>query len=270
MSGEIETADGFRIGDLEVRCGRHVATMTIDRPKKLNALTAQFWGDMRQVLDRLEARADMRAVVITGAGDRAFSAGGDINGFLELRGKEEIRAYQRDAMDGFLHLERCPLTIIAAVNGLAFGGGCELVMACDIVVAARSAKFSLPEAALGLVPGFGVVRAPEVFGRQMAKYLIATGDSIDAQRALQIGFVQVLAEDEDLMAETMALAERVAARSPKALAAGKRIVNATMDATAVDLSIEEVARLQASSDRARGIEAFLERRTPVFGARQEA
>jgi enoyl-CoA hydratase len=259
----------FRIGYLCVERRNCVATVLMNRPEKLNAMTADFWGDLRRVLDVLAGDRETRVIIITGAGDKAFSAGGDIVGFTQLKTIDEMRAYQVDAMSTFSHVERCPLTIISAVNGLAYGGGCELVFASDIAIAADTATFALPEAALGLVPGFGALRSPDVVGRQMTKFLIATGDSISARRAHEIGIVQGVVPKAGLLTEVQALAERIASRSPLALSVAKRMVNRTIDAAGQDYSVDEITRLQASDDRAQGVAAFLAGRVPVFGVRPD-
>lgn len=266
----MSSKEDFRIGYLAVARNNHVASVMMDRPEKLNAMTPSFWGDLRQVLDVLADDRKTRVIIITGAGEKAFSAGGDIVGFTELKTIEEMRAYQIDAMSTFSHVERSPLTVIAAVNGLAYGGGCELALASDIVIAADTATFALPEAALGLVPGFGVLRSPDVVGRQMTKFLIATGNTIDAHRAFEIGMVQLVVPKNELLAQAQAVAERIAARSPLALSVAKRMINRTIDPASQDYSVEEITRLQASNDRAEGVEAFLARRTPVFAARQDS
>jgi enoyl-CoA hydratase len=259
----------FSIGYLAVERSNDVAVVSMERPEKLNAMTLGFWRDLREVLDLLMADRETRAVVITGAGEKAFSAGGDIVGFTELKTIEEMRNYQIDVMSTFAQLERCPLMVISAVNGLAFGGGFELALASDMVIASETATFALPEAALGLVPGFGALRGPDVIGRQMTKYLIATGEVIDARRALEIGLVQLVVAKHELLSQARQAAARIAARSPLALSVAKRMVNRTIDETAQDYSIREITKLQASQDRAEGVAAFLRRRAPVFGVRQD-
>lgn len=261
---------GFRLGDLAVSIEGHIATITIDRPAKLNALTAAIWADLPAALNRLEAAEDVRAVVITGAGGRAFSAGGDIPGFLSLQTGSEIRDYQEAAMAAFQHVEACPLAIIAAVNGIAFGGGCELVMACDMAIAADHVEFALSEAALGLVPGFGVIRGPEIFGRRMTKYLISTGDRLSAHQAHIMGLVQQVVPANRLMREAMAMATRIAAQSPRAVSTAKRMANRSIDRAAAAYSVDEISALQASPDRAAGIAAFQTRSVPRFPPRPRA
>ena len=259
----------FAVGELAVAVSGRVATVTINRPSKLNALTAGFWQDLPAVLDRLAADERVRAMILTGSGDRAFSAGGDIPGFLSLTTMAEIVSYQEAAMAAFRAVELCPIPVIAAVNGIAFGGGCELVLACDMALAADHARFGLPEARLGLVPGFGAMRGPEVIGRAMTRYLISSGDSIDAQRALTVGLVQWVVAPERLMADATALAERISAQAPNAVSAGKRMVNRTIDADTVAQSVRDLTELQSSADRATGVAAFLAKETPRFTTRAD-
>lgn len=257
---------GFRIGDLDIAISGAVAWVTIDRPAKLNALRSAFWADLREALARLADDSGVGVVLLTGAGDRAFSAGGDIAGFAEMESVAEMRAFQQDAMAGFAAIERCPLTVIAVVNGLALGGGCEITLACDFAIAADTARFAMPEARLGLVPGFGVIRGPDVIGRAMTKYMIATGDMISADRALEIGLVQAVVPVGELKSQAAAWAERIVANSPTALAVGKRLANRGIDQQGFDYSVEAITMLQSHPERAEGVRAFLEKRTPDFRA----
>lgn len=258
-----------RVGDLAVVRDGNVTIVTMDRPQKLNAMTAAFWQDLRSVLDSLATDGHTRVVIITGAGERAFSAGGDIGSFMQLKNIEEMRAYQVDAMAAFAHVENSPLIVIAAVNGMALGGGCELAMASDIVVSADTATYGLPEASLGLIPGFGVLRAPEIIGRQLTKFMISSGATLTANQAYDAGLVQLVVTKDELISQACAIARRIAERSPNALAVGKKMVNKTIDERAFEYSVEQITALQASRDRAEGVAAFLERRKPVFGRRPD-
>ncbi|MDB5581364.1 MAG: Enoyl-CoA hydratase/isomerase family protein [Bradyrhizobium sp.] len=253
-----------RIGYLALSHDGHIATITIDRAEKLNALSNRFWADLRAALAQLAADGSTRVVIITGAGDKAFSVGGDIAGFSEMSGQDAMRRFQIDAMEGFDAVERCPLIVIAAVNGYALGGGCELTLACDVVIASDNARFGMPEAALGLIPGFGAIRAGSVIGVQMTKFLIATCDHIDAQRAYEIGLVQKVVDRKNLMDEARGIAARIVRNSPLALAIGKRLINYDIDRRSVDYSVEAITVLQDSEDRREGVAAFLEKRAPNF------
>lgn len=245
-----------------------VAIVTITRPHKLNAMTRRFYARITATLADLERDGTVRAVVITGAGERAFSAGGDIASLHDLGDLIDRRAYQDEAMRAFLAVERCPLPLIAAVNGLALGGGCELTLACDMVVAADHASFGMPEAHLGLVPGYGVVRAADKIGRSWTKLLVASRRRIDAATALRIGLVEMVVPGAELMSAAMGLAAEIAASSPLALAVGKRVIDRTLSQADLDFTTEALTVLQAGPDVREGTAAFLERRPPVFADRR--
>ncbi|WP_129774629.1 enoyl-CoA hydratase/isomerase family protein [Peristeroidobacter soli] len=249
-----------RVGQLDLARHGAVTLLTIDRVEKHNALTAEFWGDLRRVLGELEADQQTRAIVLTGAGDKAFCAGGDIAGFASLTTLESKRAYQIDAMNGFAALENCPLPVIAAVNGLALGGGCELTLACDSVLASDRATFGMPEAALGLVPGYGVLRAPHVIGRQMTKLMVMASETLDAQQALQAGLVQRVIPHAELLPKALALAEKVASNSAMAHAVGKRLINRGIERAEFDYSVEALTVLQSSAETQQRVRAFIDRR----------
>jgi enoyl-CoA hydratase len=244
-----------------------VALLRINRPSKANALTAVFWPQLRALLDALAARDTVRAVVLTGAGDRAFSAGGDIVAFAELDSPTARRRFVDDCLRTFTAVEECRLPVIAAVNGLALGGGCELALACDIVLAAEHASFGMPEASVGLVPGFGVLRAPAVLGRHTAKLMVLASERISAQRAYELGMVQQVHTAAGLLPAALALGERVAAQAPLAVEVGKRIVNRGVDRGETGYGVEAVAMLYATQDADEGIAAFTQRREPRFEGR---
>lgn len=241
-----------------------VTVLRINRPEKLNALTEAFWPQLRGLLDALTRNAVTRAVVITGGGDRAFSTGGDIVGFGGLDNAAARRAFMAECLETFTAVEDCPLPVIAAVNGWALGGGCELTFACDVVLAAESATFGMPEAGVGLVPGFGVLRAPSVIGRQWTKLMVFAGERISAQRAYELGMVQRVVPDAELLPAALELGERIAAQAPLAIEVGKRIINRGVDRGETGYAVEALAMLYATRDSAEGIRAFTERRTPRF------
>jgi enoyl-CoA hydratase/carnithine racemase len=240
-----------------------VAVVTIDRPEKRNAMSPTFFRELPQVLDLLDGDPTLRAVVLTGAGE-AFSAGGDIASFAELHGTAAVRRHLRLVFDAFHSVERAELPVIAAVNGIAFGGGTELTLACDLVVASERATFSFKEATVGLIPGYGVVRGPAVIGRHWTRWLALTADVIDAAQALEIGLVQKVVPHDDLLEEALAVAERIAQHPPLAVRLGKQFVNRDTGEGLAE-SIEMTALLFTTEDHAEGVAAFVEKRPPVFG-----
>jgi enoyl-CoA hydratase len=252
------------LGQLTIVPRDAVTILRIDRPEKLNALTAAFWGDLQVVLEQLRHDRRTRVIILTGAGDKAFCAGGDINDFAKLTTLAHKRAFQTDAMRGFAALENCPLPVIAAVNGLALGGGCELTLACDIVIASERAQFGMPEAALGLVPGYGVLRAPDVIGRQLTKLMVMAGERLTASQALAAGLVQQVVSHTALLDTALDLAARIAANSSLAHSMGKQLVNRSINRAEFDYSVEALTVLQASDDAREGIAAFQEKRRPRF------
>ncbi|SHN38354.1 enoyl-CoA hydratase/isomerase family protein [Cryptosporangium aurantiacum] len=252
---------------LQVEAGNAVALLTIGDPATLNTMGRTFWAELRDALARLAADGSTRAVILTGAGDKAFSAGGDIGSFAALTDVASKREFQQDCMRTFAAVEESPLPIIAAVNGYAMGGGCELALACDVVVAADTATFAMPETAVGLVPGFGALRAPAVIGRHWTKLMMFTGERVDAATALRIGLAQKVVPAEHLLDAARELAARIATRAPLAVATGKSLVNRGVDRGEFDHSTGALTSLHATADAAEGIAAFLAKRPPRFGGR---
>ena len=246
-----------------------VATITINRPDKRNALNAVVRRELIDALDQLRASDDARVVIITGAGGKAFVAGADIGEFAERTPLE-----QREAMQGrrvFDELAAFPLPTIAMINGFALGGGCELALACDMRVAARSARLGQPEIRLGLIPGGGgTQRLPRLVGTGTALRLILTGELIDAEEAHRIGLVDVLVDDAELNARTLEIARAMAAHSPVALRLAKNAVTAALE-TPLSAGLAQERELFitafASEDRREGVSAFLEKRPPEFTGR---
>jgi enoyl-CoA hydratase/carnithine racemase len=239
-----------------------VARVTLDRPEKLNAQLPTFWGELREVMARAAGDASVRAVIVHGAGP-CFSVGGDIEGLGELGSTTARRQYMADAMAAFQAVENLPKPTIAAVHGHALGGGCELTMVCDVVVADATARFGLPETAVGLFPGLGVVRGSSQVNLHWLKYMILTGEPLTADEARLAGLVNVVVAEGEHLAEAERLAAIIAKRSPLAAAAAKSILGrGSFEGYAH--AIDAVALLQGSEDHAEGVKAFLEKRSPVF------
>lgn len=248
------------------RIDGHVATLTINRPDKLNALNIETRGRIVQELDELAKNDDVRVVVITGAGDKAFVAGADIS---EFEGKSPVDQH-RVMTDSsvFLAVDRFPKPIIAAINGFCLGGGCELAMACDIRIASEGAKLGQPEINLGLLPGGGgTQRLPRLVGMGAALKLLYTGDFIRADEAHRIGLVDEVVPAGDVAARAKELAETIAAKSPVALRLIKQAVRTSLR-TPLDEGLSQEVSLFAlafaSEDMKEGVDAFLNKRKPTF------
>jgi len=244
-----------------------IATLTINRPKALNALNRALVEGMARILRDVRHDPAVRVLIVTGAGDRAFVAGADIAAMSEMstvEGLEFTRLGHR-VMQSF---EDLPIPVIAAVNGFALGGGLELALACDLIMASEKARFGQPEINLGLIPGFGgTQRLPHRIGHARARELIMTGDMFDAKTALEWGLVNRVLAPEALIPETRALAEKIATKSAVALRQAKAALRAsfTMEEDA-GLRFEQNAfgLVFATADRVEGTKAFVEKRPPKW------
>jgi enoyl-CoA hydratase/carnithine racemase len=239
------------------RRGDGTALVMIRRPEKLNAMNRAFFRELPLAMAALDEDPDVAVCVITGEG-RAFSAGGDIADFDALASIRDCRVQVRSALDAFLAVERAETVAIAAVNGIAYGGGTELTLCCDIAFASETARFAFKEITLGLMPGYGLVRAPDVIGRAWTHWLTLTGDVIDAERALAIGLVQQLSAPETVVDDALALAARIAAHPPDALRTAKRFINRHAPAGLME-SVEATALLMSSPEQQQRSREFVER-----------
>ena len=245
----------------EVR--ERVAWITLDRPEKLNAMPRSFYGELRATAAELEADDGVKVVVVHGAG-KCFSVGGDIEDFGNIpEGVAARRAYMREALDGFRAWDELPKPVIAAVHSHALGGGCELTMVCDIVVADETARFGMPESGVGLVPGPGMVRGLAHVNLHWMKYMVLTGLPLSAEEARLAGLVNIVVPEGQHLAEAERLAGIVATRSPLATSVGKGILGKGAWETQEQVA-ESIALLQVGEDFAEGIAAFKERRAPEF------
>lgn len=247
-----------------------VATVTINRPRKLNALNQAVMVRLDQVVAELEGRADVRVVLITGAGDRAFVAGADISELRELD-RASALAFSRSGGAVLRRLERLPQAVVAVVNGFALGGGCELALACDMVIASDKARFGLPEVTLGVIPGFGgTQRLARVAGANNARFWAMGGAIHSAEDALRIGLAQQVVAADELTEAASKLAQTIAAHGPLGVAAVKRVIDTGLD-EALDAGLESEAQAFAalfeSEDRVEGTTAFLDKRKPAFQGR---
>ena len=247
-----------------------VATITVNRPDKLNALDDATIGELDEAIDVVERREDIGGVIVTGAGARAFVAGADIEE-LSVQGPLDGRARARRGQAVFLRFERSRKPVIAAVNGFALGGGCELALACHLRVASENAKFGLPEVKLGIAPGYGgTQRLPRLVGAGRALQLILTGEMIDAVEAHRLGIVNRIVPRDALLGESAALVRQILANGPIAVALCIEAVQRGLDVTLEEgLSIEanHFGLLASTEDMREGMRAFLEKRAPRFPGR---
>ncbi|MFC3282285.1 enoyl-CoA hydratase-related protein [Litchfieldella rifensis] len=252
---------------IETRGSAGVMRLTLNRPKALNALNSGLLAELDAVLAELEGRRDLRAVLITGAGEKSFVAGADIT---EMRDKtpEQARQFASQALATFKRLERLPVPVVALVNGFCLGGGCELALACDWAIASDNAVFGQPEVGLGVIPGFGgTQRLPRRVGPAMALDLITTGRKIDANEALRIGLVNRVVPQGELESVAEELTRQLAGNGPDAVRSAKQAVHDGMDQdldSALALETSLFALGFAGDEQSEGMSAFLEKRKPNF------
>jgi enoyl-CoA hydratase len=252
----------YKVLKLDVDHG--IAVITINRPEVLNALNTNFFVEMNHILDLLDRDESIKAVILTGV-DKAFVAGADI---AEMSGMnyDKAKSFSLTGQNTFSRLENFKTPVIAAINGFALGGGCELAMACDFRVASSKAKFSQPEVGLGLIPGYaGTQRLSRIVGISNALYIILSGDMITADDALRMGLVQKVFEPEELLAEAKALAGRISTKGPKAVKMAKEVTRKGIHMNFEDacrLEAEEFGALFGNGESGEGMKAFLEKRKP--------
>ena len=243
-----------------------IYTITINRPDKLNTLNKNVFDDLSAVLDEIKNNDEIKSVIITGAGPKAFVAGADISEFGGLN-KKDAMALARRGQDVFLRIENSSKPIIAAVNGFALGGGCELAMSCHFRVASENAKFGQPEVNLGLIPGYGgTQRLVQLIGKGKALELLMSAAMIDANEAKQLGLVNYVTTAETLLEQTIKVLTLINSKAPLAIAACIKAANAVFDETknGYSVEIEEFGNAFATEDMKEGTTAFLEKRKAVF------
>lgn len=253
--------------NLVVERSNGIATVTVNRPQAMNAMTRGTLEELADAVQTLISSADIRVVILTGAGNKAFIAGGDISMLvgLDVCAARELALLAQGICTA---IEQAPKPFIAAVNGYALGGGCELAMSCDIRIAADTARFGQPEVNIGTLPGFGgSQRLPRLIGKGRALEMILTGDMIDAQEAWRIGLVNKVVPAAELQAGVRDLALKLAAKSAVALQLCKEVVQNGMEmdlANACRYEADLFALSFSTADQKEGMQAFLEKRKPVF------
>lgn len=244
-----------------------VVILTVNRPEALNALNHDVISDLTDAVEVLSGRDDIMVIVITGAGEKAFIAGADLKHLSKLSPKGVFEFVEKGQELTFL-IEKSPKAIIAMVNGFALGGGCELAMACDLIIASEKAIFGQPEVNLGIIPGMGgTQRLPRLVGRNRTKELVLIGEHIEANRAYEIGLANKVFPASSLLDETMKIAEKIASKAPFAVYTAKRAINQGFEASLNDgcyLELNSFALCFSTEDSQEGVGAFLEKRKPAF------
>ena len=244
-----------------------IAVLTVNRPNKMNALNYQTMDEIQAAVAEVHADDTIRALIVTGSGDKAFVAGADISEFTELGLKQSYNFIRRGAKI-FRDLEALNVPTIAAVNGMALGGGCELAMGCTFRIVSESAVFGLPELGLGVIPGYGgTQRLARIIGTSQALWAMLTGDMINAEQALNLGLANQVAKPEELMDVAMKVAKKIATKAPLAV---KFAMIATKSGADLDLEsglVMEALAVNlalASEDKKEGVAAFMEKRKPSY------
>ena len=244
----------------------NIFTVTINRPDKLNAINAQVMTDLDSVLNEILSNEEIKSVIITGAGQKGFVAGADISEFHGLS-VEEGKAVAKKGLDIFFRIENSPKPIVAAVNGFALGGGCELAMACHFRIASENAKFGQPEVNLGLIPGYGgTQRLVQLIGKGRAIELLISGNLIDANTALQYGLVNAVVPQEELLNKATSILTVINTKAPIAVAKCIEAANAVYNETlnGYELEMNGFGNCFGTEDMQEGTTAFLEKRKAIF------
>ena len=256
--------------NIQVDLAAPLATVTVNRPKVLNALNDQTIAELDTAFASLEQDSSIHVVLLTGSGEKAFIAGADIN---ELKVCDVPAGIQKSIRGQNLlnRIEGSRLVVIAAINGFALGGGCEIAMACDIRLAADTARLGQPEVTLGIIPGYGgTQRMPRLIGKGKAKQLILTGDMINAAEAHRIGLVDEVYPAAELIAKAREMALKIAAKGPYAVATAKRCINLGLDVdlrSGLEYEYTQFGVICSTNDKTEGCAAFLEKRPAKFTGR---
>lgn len=252
----------MRLGSVNYETKGNVAILTLDEPSKLNALTTGIREGILEGLKRADADDAVRVAIITGSGDKAFCAGADIGSFDF--DPEKARRFLAAALDVLAAPEHCGKPVISAVNGIAYGGGFELAIASDFIIASDRARFAVPEIQLGLLPGFAIVRLHDIVGRAKAKEMSMLGDPISADEACRLGLVLRVVPHETLLAAALEFSERIASKPRLAVAMAKSFYNRGLGGDEMRHAIDGFPLLFMHEDAREGITAFREKRKPKF------
>ena len=243
----------------------NVLTIVINRPSKLNALNSEILDELEKIFNWAYEDSDIRAIIITGAGEKAFVAGADITEFTLLN-RIDAKIFSEKGQEIFKKIAQCPKAVIAAINGFALGGGLELAMACHLRIATEKAKFGQPEVGLGLIPGFGgTQRLTELVGKGKAFELILSGNKIDSIEAQKIGLVNYVVSDNDLLKKCKEIAQIILSKSPGAISEAIRCIHAyTPSTNGYEIESSAFANCCETEDFKEGVQAFIEKRKAHF------
>jgi enoyl-CoA hydratase/3-hydroxyacyl-CoA dehydrogenase len=241
-----------------------IAWITLNRPEVLNALNRKLWREIYENLERAERNENVRAIVITGAG-RAFCAGDDIKEVFSLKTPEEFEAFFWNfAAPTITKIVSLPKPVIAAVNGLAYGGGCEIAMLCDLVVASQNATFAIPEALIGALPPVAAVIGAFVVGRLNVNWMVMTGEPISAEEAKRIGLVNEVVPHEELLLAAERMAKATMKAAPSSIKAIKKLANLNFNQEKLKKAVEELINIVQTEEGKEGHKAFIEKRLPKW------
>lgn len=258
----------MKLRHIKLDCDDKIAVITINRPEVLNALNRGALEELKLAIEEIEEDNAIQVFIVTGAGARSFAAGADINDLKKIATAIESLEFMRFGQGIFSSIERLGKPSIAAVNGYALGGGCELALACDLRIASDNAVFGQPEIKLGSIPGWGgTQRLSRLIGKANAKELILTGDFLTAEAAKELGLVNRVVSQDRLMETAREIAQKIATKSPVALSMAKLAINKGAESdldTGLALEAYGVSMCQTTGDQKEGIRAFFEKRAPVF------
>jgi len=241
-----------------------IAWITLNRPQVLNALNRKLWREIYETLDQAEKDEEIRAIILTGSG-RAFSSGDDIGEVSNLKSAEEVRAFFSEyATPTIAKILALPKPIIAAVNGPAYGGGCEIAMLCDLVVASNNATFAVPEALIGAIPPVAAVIGAHIIGRLNASMMMLTGQPVSAEEAKLMGLVNKVVSPEELRMAAEKLAVSTMRAAPSSIKVMKKLLNQRFEPKELEHSVEELINILQSDEGKEGHRAFLEKRLPKW------
>ncbi|MBI4287329.1 MAG: enoyl-CoA hydratase/isomerase family protein [Chloroflexi bacterium] len=253
----------FRTITYEKTDNNTIATVTLNRPEKLNAMDLRMYDELDRAFEMADCDREVRVAILTGAGDRAFCAGDDISIFQGV-GRAGARAFIKRVMPVMMKLEKMEKPVIAAVNGYALGGGFEFALACDLTIASENASFGLPEGKVGLMPAFAVLRLAQVIGVKRAKELALTAEPISAHKALEFGIVNQVVPLSKLLRTAKDMARKIITISPLSAAMTKAAINRHSGGEEIEYTTEAISLLMMSEDHKEGYKAFLEKRAPRF------